>query len=216
MSTSSINNSSQPNNTKLISSLLLSHHSQKSKNKFFTQRHNSISNGSTSSSTKGFRGFLGKLMRSSLVNINDPGPSSQNGDDSNLFEPLPQNQVAHTIDSSGFKRGGLRSTANARLQNSFTVSNNALNSAGCELATIGQLQHQLQTQLQLQKESSVSNGWDSNFAFAEWPADRVYDWLRQSGFESYFPVNADGVCINKWIKSGLHLLQASQFDFEKV
>jgi hypothetical protein len=206
--------SSSTFNNRLLSSLLLNNSAQKSnnnKNKFFTQKNNSINSG------KGIRGFFGKLMRSSLVNVNetDRMNSSQIEDcfeaiDSNLILVNNNNNAANNPPSN-FKRGGLRSTANARLQSSnFSLNSSSKTSTPThQIDHISQLQQQLQLQLQLQKD-----GLDT-FTFAEWPSERVYEWLRQNGFEAYFPVNSEGICINKWIKSGLHLLQASQFEFEK-
>lgn len=214
--------SSSSINNRLISSLLLNNNSgsaqkSNSKYKFFTQKNNSINSG------KGIRGFFGKLMRSSLVNVNETDRMS-NSQIEDCFEAIDSNLIlvnnnnnnnnklaAEINQASNFKRGGFRSTANARLQSSnFSLNNSSKTSTPThQIDHIAQLQQQLQMQLQLQKD-----GLDT-FTFAEWPSQKVYEWLRQNGFEAYFPVNSDGICINKWIKSGLHLLQASQFEFEK-
>ncbi|RNA19784.1 Liprin-beta [Brachionus plicatilis] len=95
-------------------------------------------------------------MRTSLVNINDSTNTSS----------LSKN-------GHSFKRGGFRSTANARLQSSSQ-----------ELDTL---------------------------TFSKWPTSQVCEFLHKNGFESYF----DGQFAHKWIKNGLHLLQASQYDYEK-
>lgn len=214
-STSSINH-------RLLSSLLLNstgkQQSSVSKNKFFTQKHNSINTG-----TKGLRNFFGKLMRNSLMNINDaPAAATNNRNSGNqsddCFEPadsdlvLVNGQSLKTDLIASFKRGGFRSTAGARLQTN-NVSKSAVSSPSHHSTSnsFSELNHHLRMQQQLQlKDMNVDT-----FTFAEWPGERVYEWLRTSGFEAYFPVTVDGVCINKWIKSGLHLLQASQFEFEK-
>ena len=52
--------------------------------------------------------------------------------------------------------------------------------------------------------------------FAKWSREQVYEWLNKNGFEAYFPASADGTFIHKWIKNGLHLLQATQHEYEKV
>jgi hypothetical protein len=51
--------------------------------------------------------------------------------------------------------------------------------------------------------------------FCKWSSEKCYEWLNTNGFEAYFPQQSDGSFINKWIKSGLHLLQATQSDYEK-
>ena len=61
------------------------------------------------------------------------------------------------------------------------------------------------------------NGNELNtFTFAKWTSDQVYEWLNRNGFENYFSFSSDGRCHHKWIKNGLHLLQASQQEYEKV
>lgn len=51
--------------------------------------------------------------------------------------------------------------------------------------------------------------------FCKWSSETCYEWLNLNGFEAYFPQQSDGSFINKWVKNGLHLLQATQNDYEK-
>lgn len=114
----------------------------------------------SSNQNKSLRQFFGKLMRTSLVNIND------------------SNNFSHSLNKqSNFKRGGFRSTANARLQ---------------------------------------SNPNLDTLTFSKWSTSQVCEFLHKNGFESYFSPNpVDSQFSHKWIKNGLHLLQASQYDYEK-
>ena len=53
--------------------------------------------------------------------------------------------------------------------------------------------------------------------FAKWTGPQVYEWLNLNGFEMYFGIHSN--CSNssslKWIKNGLHLLQATKSDYER-
>ena len=150
---------------------------------------------SVSGANKSLRNFFGKLIRTSLVNINE---SSFNSSISNLNDAKPNGKPKidqanlNASTNSAFKRGGIRATANARLQNNFSMSNNSLLSSHRTIQNVDTL------------------------TFAKFNPRQVYEWLCKQGFDSYFPVNLEGNYINKWIKNGLHLLQASQHDYEKV
>ena len=96
--------------------------------------------------------------------------------------------------TSSFKRGGVRATANARLQSAAAYS---------------------QSQSSLAAPSCLGGPDPRTLAFAKWSGDQVYDWLCRNGFEAYFPMSADGFVGHKWIRSGLHLLQASPSEYEK-
>lgn len=95
--------------------------------------------------------------------------------------------------SNPFKRGGFRSTANARLQNNYTTcairQNDHIGGSVCNVDTL---------------------------TFSKWTSAQVCEWLARNGFESYFPLNSEGIRAHKWIKNGLHLLQATQYDYERV
>ena len=114
----------------------------------------------SSNQNKSLRQFFGKLMRTSLVNINDSN---------NFSNSLAKN--------NNFKRGGFRSTANARLQ---------------------------------------SNPNLDTLTFSKWSTSQVCEYLHKNGFDAYFsPSTTNSQFSHKWIKNGLHLLQASQYDYEK-
>lgn len=117
--------------------------------------------------------------------------------------------------SNPFKRGGgFRSTANARLQNNYTTY--AL--------------RQQQQQLNYHNSNNLDGTFISSsssisplpanidtISFAKWSSAQVCDWLARQGFDAYFPVNAEGgQRVHKWIKNGLNLLQATQYDYERV
>lgn len=125
---------------------------------------------SSQSSNKSIRQFFGKLIRTSLVNIND----------SSSFQ-LPLNSGSNSKSSnntlnSNFKRGGFRSTANARLQSNTNLD---------------------------------------TLTFSKWSTSQVCEYLNKNGFEAYFTPNSEGLFNHKWIRNGLHLLQASQHDYER-
>lgn len=200
------------------------------------------SSSSSGTGGKGLRNFFGKLIRTSLVNIND---SSLNGSSekttsssskaaqssSSSSKGVVSNELNTTTasGSSLFKRGGKRATANARLQN-FSFSNNSLlstsnNANGTENEKFLSKQLSLITNGSSQQCNAPAGTGGvqlpqfvnlDTLTFAKWPSEQVYEWLRKNGFEAYFTYNTDGTLNNKWIKNGLHLLQASQNDYEKV
>ena len=166
---------------------------------------NALNNTTTTSGSnnngKGIRNFFGKLIRTSLVNINESSFIGMNHANENIGShfvecddtPLsPSNK-----NPSYFKRGGSRATANARLQSNFSFSNNSLSVIK-----------------PADKSAPFALSTDT-FTFAKWSGEQVCEWLHKNGFESYFPKSADGKFGHKWIKNGLNLLQANQHDFEK-
>lgn len=153
------------------------------------------------SSNKGLRNFFGKLIRTSLVNINESNfiaqEATKQANDESTTKSLANNN------KNLFRRGGTRATANARLQNSFSISNNSLlvgsstSSANDKVAS-----------------SFFSFNLDT-LAFSKLNATQCYDWLCINGFDCYFVKNADGTYQNRWLKNGLHLLKASKYEYEK-
>jgi hypothetical protein len=180
------------------------------------QHHQSLSNKTSSSknltsshqpngNSKGLRQFFGKFIRSSMVNINETSKQQNMHQQQNqhnfpnmnlsIFE-AKRNAVelltSNSNNNSHFKRGGLRSTANARLQNNISGL--------------------IASNMPLSDERNLNT-----FAFAKLSGEQVFDWLRKNGFDSYLTHNIDGSNFsNKCLKSGLNLLQASQYDLEKV
>ncbi len=129
-------------------------------------------------STNSIKNFFGKLIRTSLVNINESGFSSTL-DKKKKPVGLKQQQQ-HSVDTdslanrslSSFKRGGVRATANARLQhNTYSLSNSCLAQVD---------------------RSSYSGGELDMLSFAKLSSVEVYDWLNRNGFEAYFPYNSEG------------------------
>ena len=202
-------------------------HSQKSQ----TLNGDEKKQSSQQNQTKGIRNFFGKLIRTSLVNINETNfnmnsietnaanINANNEHKTNELDITNKQAVLNNV--ANFKRGGNRATANARLQNTnnFSFSNSSLSV--------------------LKKNTNSNNGvnlpfsflnldahMDSNFltspayanlvSFCNWPSEKVYDWLNKNGFEAYFPASPDGTFIHKWIQNGIHLLHATQNEYEKV
>lgn len=172
---------------------------------------------SNSSNNKGLRNFFGKLIRTSLVNINESNFNVNNETNTNVQTPSAIKQAAVVVnqveDSSSkqpslsssknnnniFRRGGTRATASARLQNSFSISNNSLLQQNCN-------------------DKVTSSFFSFNLdtlAFSKLNSVHCYDWLCKNGFECYFPKSPDGTYANKWLKNGLHLLKASKYEYEK-
>jgi hypothetical protein len=202
--------------------------------------------------TKGIRNFFGKLIRTSLVNINetnftlnsiDPSngnATSINNNNNNEQQQEQCKQKGNELDITNkqavlnnvanFKRGGNRATANARLQNTsnFSFSNSSLsvlkkNSASNSSNANDNNKNAVNLPFSF---LNLDAHMDSNFltspayanlvSFCKWPSEKVYDWLNKNGFEAYFPASPDGTFIHKWIQNGLHLLQATQNEYEKV
>ncbi len=162
-----------------------------------------------SGNNKGFRNFLGKLIRTSLVNINESNYNLNNETTESMIEnhinknnpTTNNNNINNNNNNNIFRRGGTRATASARLQNSFSISNSSL---------LNQ-QHQ---------HDKVTNSFFSfnldTLAFSKLNSNQCYDWLCKNGFDCYFSKNSDGTYSNKWLKNGLHLLKASKYEYEKV
>lgn len=158
---------------------------------------------SPSHNTNSIKSFFGKLIRTSLVNINESGFSTM--DKNHKLKAAAKQQQSfddssanRSLNTSSFKRGGVRATANARLQNNnFSVSNTSLHNNN------------------RQPLDCLSAADLDTLTFAKWSSDQVYDWLSKNGFEAYFPMNSDGFVGHKWIKNGLHLLQATPQEYEK-
>jgi len=160
------------------------------------------SNVSNINQNKGFKGFFGKFMRASLMNISEPETKktelirkddgkAKNDFIGSLGKPF---FYSSKVNVNHFKRGGNRATAQARLQN---TNNNTLS-------------------LNKSKISPQDAPNLDTLTFAKLPSEQVYEWLHQNGFEAYFSKNSNGKFVNSWIKNGLHLLQATQHDYENV
>lgn len=119
---------------------------------------------------------------------------------------MPTSPKTPSSSSNPFKRGGLRSTANARLQNAYTYG--------------GSRHHHHHGSNNNEAASSSVIAVPSHvdmLTFAKWPSAHVCEWLARHGFDAYFPVNTEsGQRVNKFIKNGLQLLQATQYDYERV
>ena len=113
---------------------------------------NTATNSGSSNNSKGIRNFFGKLIRTSLVNINESN-FNMNLDQKHVEkaetlaktptdESTNKKQTSLNTTNSYFKRGGNRATANARLQNNtFSFSNSSLsvlkkNSTACKKTCI--------------------------------------------------------------------------------
>ena len=201
----------------------------------------------SSNSTKGIRNFFGKLIRTSLVNINetnfnlnsfnDRETSQQNAaTDSTHEHAMIAKQVTESLSNkqavlnnvANFKRGGNRATANARLQNTnnFSFSNSSLSvlkkntvsnaNKGDSRKNVNIPFSFLNLDAHMDSSFLTSPAYSNLANFCNWPSEKVYDWLNKNGFEGYFPASPDGTFIHKWIQNGLHLLQATQHEYEKV
>jgi hypothetical protein len=154
---------------------------------------------SGSNTGKGIRNFFGKLIRTSLVNINESSLiGTSHANENNGTNHFVECDATPPKTPGYFKRGGTRATANARLQSNFSFSNSSLSA----IKPAGK------------SAAPFALGADT-FTFAKWSGEQVCEWLHKNGFEAYFPRTADGKFGHKWIKSGLHLLQSNQHDFEK-
>jgi hypothetical protein len=186
-----------------------------------------------SSVNKSLRNFFGKLMRTSLVNINDAtsgsySSSKNNGKyDSTDLMKTSLNVTSHLStaaaaaldlsppmtrqNQSAFKRGGFRSTADARLQSQYNTN------LGYKSKSVSN-HHSYNRDTS--SNSSVANTIPAfildTLSFAKWSTHQVCEWLNKNGFGLYFPQSADGSFCHKWIKNGLQLLQATQYEYEKV
>ena len=166
---------------------------------FKSPEKNSKSSVSNLSQNKGFKGFIGKFMRASLINISESQPKKDQKDECKIKNDFIGSLgkpffYSSKVNVSNFKRGGNRATAQARLQN---TNNNTLSLNKCKISP--------------QDASSLDT-----LTFAKLPSEQVYEWLNKNGFEAYFPKNSNGKFVNSWIKNGLQLLQATQHDYEKV
>lgn len=144
------------------------------------------------SNNKSLRNFFGKLIRTSLVNINE-SQFNMSCETTKTLEP----STTVISNKNLFRRGGTRATANARLQNSFSISNSSL-------------------VVPNSNEKVASSFFSFNLdtlAFSKLSSTQCYDWLCKNGFE--FVKNSDGTYQNKWLKNGLHLLKASKYEYEK-
>ena len=158
-------------------------------------------------SNKGLRNFFGKLIRTSLVNINESNFTLNN--ETAVKQPVTQIEdskkhlsmsIAKNNNNNIFRRGGTRATASARLENSLSISNNSLLNQNCnEKVTRSFFSFNLDT-----------------LAFSKLNSVQCYDWLCKNGFDCYFSKMPDGNYSNKWLKNGLHLLKASKYEYEKV
>ncbi len=159
-------------------------------------------------SNKGLRNFFGKLIRTSLVNINESNYNVNN--ETTIKQSITQNEDSQNKQPSTnsgknnnnnmFRRGGTRATASARLQSSFSISNSSLLTQNCN-------------------EKITSSFFSFNLdtlAFSKLNSIQCYDWLCKNGFDCYFSKLSDGSYSNKWLKNGLHLLKASKYEYEKV
>jgi hypothetical protein len=186
------------------------------------------SSNSNSSVNKSLRNFFGKLIRTSLVNINDASSgsyASKNGkyDSLDLKASTNTNNQLSTAaaaaldlspplntNQSSFKRGGFRSTADARLQSQYNSN------LGYKSKSVSNHHYGRDTS----QNSSVANTIPAfildTLSFAKWPTHQVCEWLNKNGFGVYFPPSPDGTFCHKWIKNGLQLLQATQYEYEKV
>lgn len=152
------------------------------------------------------------------MNINDA--ASLNGNKSNnkyqTPEPQPssesvQSPPLNTSLNSSFKRGGLRSTADARLIGNYSSVSNIKSASKSSLKN-RESNGRGDT---LSSASGIPAFILDTLSFAKWNTHQVCEWLNKNGFEAYFQPGSDGQFTHKWIKNGLHLLQASQYEYEK-
>jgi hypothetical protein len=203
-----------------------------------TAKNNSTSSSPThhaqttnTSMNRSLRNFFGKLIRTSLVNINDasygkngggggalvdlskPGKSSQTPVVvSTTAAALDLSPPVMTANGSSFKRGGFRSTADARLQSQYTTPGHL----GHKSKSVSNHQNREMTGHNLSVANTIPAFILDTLSFAKWPTHQVCEWLNKNGFGLYFPPGPDGTYCHKWIKNGLQLLQATQYEYEKV
>ena len=163
-----------------------------------------------------------------MINANNNNNEHQQEQKGNELDITNKQAVLNNV--ANFKRGGNRATANARLQNTsnFSFSNSSLsvlkknstsnssNANGNNKNAVNLPFSFLNLDAHMDSNFLTSPAYANLVSFCKWPSEKVYDWLNKNGFEAYFPASPDGTFIHKWIQNGLHLLQATQNEYEKV